>query len=126
MSKKKAGRNQQVTKQAKKLIDLVYCKGQPLNLAWKETYNCQYSKKRAEEVFNRPLCAEYIKSLQGDEVARMQASKTFLIEELVTRLKNAKDADANQMIRTLNTMLGYSEPEKVESKIQIIWKGLGE
>jgi len=126
-SRIKIGRNHRVTEQAKKLINLVYCHAEPWNLAWKKAgYTSQYSKARVQEVFDRKLCAEYIKQLQGDETARLQASKQMLIEELVTRLKESKNLEAVQIVRTLNSMLGYDEPEKVNSKVEIIWKGINE
>lgn len=127
MAGKKGPKEGRVTVKAKKLIDLIYAKGTPKNLAWKEAgYTSAFTNERVDEVLNRPLCKEYIKKLQNDDISKLQASKSLLIEELMKRLSGAKDSDAVNIVKTLNVMLGYDEPEITESTLEIIWKDLND
>lgn len=117
-----------LTPTAKSFIDAIYIEGLPYNLAYKQAgYKSAYHLKRAQEILATPAAKEYADKLQNDDTAKLQASKSYLVKNLVDRLDKAKDSDAVQIIRQISQMLGYQiqkDDVEVNNKIQIVWQPL--
>jgi len=117
-----------LTPMAKKFIDAIYINGTDYSNAYKQAgYKSAYCKKRADEILDLQAAKDYIERLNNDDGLKKKASKSFLIDTLLSRLEKAKDADLVNIIKVINQMMGYTGSEtdiKVDNKIQIVWQPL--
>ncbi len=118
-----------LTPMAKEFIDAIYLEGLPYNIAYKQAgYKSPYHLKRAQEILAVPAAVEYANRLQNDDTAKLQASKTYLVKNLVDRLEKCKDSDAVNIIKQISQMLGYQvqkdDEVQVNNKLEIIWAPL--
>jgi len=119
----------EITKQQKQLVDLIYCRGIPQQLAWKQTFKSPYTQKNCESMLNKKGVLEYIAVLQGDATERIKISRDILVDELRSRLRNANDGDAVRIVQTISKMLGLDAPEQIEAKVtklEVVWVALGD
>lgn len=117
-----------LTELARKFIDNVHLQGMDYSSAYKAAgYKSPYNIKRANAILDLPAAKEYVDKLTNDDDIKKKASKSFLIQKLIDRMNKAKDSDLVQIVRTINSMLGYSATDneiKVDNKIEIVWQPL--
>lgn len=118
-----------LTELARKFIDNVHLQGMDYSSAYKAAgYKSPYNIKRANAILDLPAAKEYVDKLTNDDDIKKKASKSFLIQTLIDRMNKAKDSDLVNIVRTINSMLGYGNASdvdvKVSPQIEIVWQPL--
>jgi len=107
----------------------------PINMRILENYSIGYSSSKAVQLagfvedgvkyISRLLATEAGRQYYNNLLAKYQKesfiTKEQVIKELMVRLSSAKDADAVNIIKTLNSLMGWEEKKDNDITINLNW-----
>lgn len=117
-----------ITKSQKKLVDLIYVRGEEGSIAWKAIYKTPFTQARLKEMLSRPHVNEYIQRIIDNDDDKARLSRQILIDELKRRLPTADNKEAVAIVAQMSKLLGYNiqrtQIDQTLKHLKIEWKPL--
>jgi phage terminase small subunit len=109
----------------------LFCDGLLTGMSQAEAYRrAGYSQTRAEteaaKLVRHPVISRYLATERQKTAASSRMDRTAVVDFLCRVVQGETQADGNQLraVELLNRICGWSEPEKVDSKIEIVVRKL--